>query len=277
MNLAWENETSFSPTQPGLQTVHQISPCFLLPVAHPIHTVNLARKQLGCSFWFFPSPYPCQKEIDAGAPTSPAQVVIVAHSPAALLPPPLPPLSSLCNSKLLSINQIKRFCLLKSCQLPPIASSHRFVQGLTQPACACSVTSSPHPPTPVPLVLALEHTKLLPCPGLRPAAPQPLLLESVLGTLLYRSASAPQMPPPRDLPSITILARAAPCRLSMHPYPLFPDLSLKWFIFQVLSLTIGRLASREELQGSVYSCLPSAGAGSGIDKTLEAYVVSDPT
>lgn len=148
MNLAWENETSFSPTQPGLQTVHQISPCFLLPVAHPIHTVNLARKQLGCSFWSFPSPYPCQKEIDAGAPTSPAQVVIVAHSPAALLPPPLPPLSSLCNSKLLSINQIKRFCLLKSCQLPPIASSHRFVQGLTQPACACSVTSSPHPPTP---------------------------------------------------------------------------------------------------------------------------------
>lgn len=68
--------------------------------------------------------------------------------PAALLPSLLPPPSSLCNSNLLSINQIKRFCLLTTCQLPPIASSHRFVQGLIQPARACSVTSSPHPPTP---------------------------------------------------------------------------------------------------------------------------------
>lgn len=91
---------------------------------------------------FFPSPYPCQKEIDAGAPTSPAQVIIVAHSPAALLPSLLPPQSSLSNGNLLSINQIKRFCLLKTCQLPPFASSHRFVQGLTRPACACSMTSS---------------------------------------------------------------------------------------------------------------------------------------
>lgn len=68
--------------------------------------------------------------------------------PAALLPSLLPPPSSLCNSNLLSINQIKRFCLLTTCQLPPIASSHRLVQGLTQPVRACSVTSSPHPLSP---------------------------------------------------------------------------------------------------------------------------------
>lgn len=38
---------------------------------------------------------------------------------------------------------------------------------------------------------------------------------------------------------------------------------MKWSIFQVLSLTIGRLASWEGLLGSVYSWLPSAGAGAG--------------
>lgn len=66
---------------------------------------------------------------------------------AALLTSPLPPQSSLCHSNLLSVNQIKLFCLFKTCQLFPIATSHGFFQGLTHPACACSMTSSPNPPT----------------------------------------------------------------------------------------------------------------------------------